>query len=311
LLSAIELGVFTELARLPLDGQELATRLKLHPRSAKDFLDALVAMKMLERHGGVYSNSLEADAFLDRNKPEYVGGLLEMANARLYGFWGSLTEALHTGIPQNEAKRGDDTFAKLYSDPEKLESFVKAMTGISAGPARAIAKKFPWKNYKTFMDVGCAEGAVPAMIAQQHKHLKGYGYDLPPVQPIFQHFVHARGVADRVHFRAGNFFKEATLPGADVIVMGHILLEEKKILLRKVHAALPSGGAVIIYEQLIDDDRRENLFGLLMSLNMLIETKGGFDYTGADCQGWMSEAGFRETRVEHLCSATSMVVGIK
>ncbi len=170
-------------------------------------------------------------------------------------------------------------------------------------------------NYKTFMDVGCAEGAVPVAVAQAQKHLKGYGYDLPVVQPIFQRFVHSRGVADRVHFRPGDFFKDATLPSADVIVLGHILhdwnLDEKRLLLRKAYAALPPGGAVIVYEQLIDDDRRENLFGLLMSLNMLIETKGGFDFTGSDCQGWMREAGFRDTRVEHLRGATSMVVGIK
>lgn len=316
LLSAIELGVFTELARSPLDAGALSRRLKLHPRSAQDFLDALVALKFLERsEEGIYSNVAETNYFLDRHKASYVGGLLEMSNARLYGFWGSLTEALRTGQPQNEAKNGDDTFAKLYSDPERIETFLKGMTGISVTPARVIAEKFPWERYKTFMDVGCAEGALPVQVALRHPHLRGYGYDLDVVQPIFQRYVHAHGVADRVHFRAGNFFEDTTLPGADVIVMGHILhdwnLDEKKMLLRKVHAALPPDGVVIVYDSIIDDARRENAFGLLMSLNMLIETRGGFDYTGAACRDWMREAGFRETRVEHLVGPTSMVVGIK
>jgi hypothetical protein len=270
---------------------------------------------MLEREETVYSNTPETDLYLDRAKPSYIGGLLEMVNARLYGFWGSLTEALRTGQPQNEAKRGENTFEKLYSDAERLEGFLKAMTGISLGPAHAIAEKFCWSNYKTFMDVGCAEGALPVQVAQRHPHLKGFGYDLPVVQPIFQRYVHAQGVANRVHFRAGDFFKDASLPTADVIVMGHILhdwnLEEKMMLLRKAYEALPRGGALIAYDCVIDDDRRENTLGFIMSLNMLIETKGGFDYTGADCQQWMRKTGFRETRVEHLAGPESMVIGIK
>jgi hypothetical protein len=97
--------------------------------------------------------------------------------------------------------------------------------------------------------------------------------------------------------------------------MGHILhdwnLDEKRFLIRKAHEALPEGGALIVYESIIDDDRSKNAFGLLMSLNMLIETAGGFDYTGEDCMHWMREVGFRETRVEHLVGPDSMVVGIK
>jgi hypothetical protein len=100
-----------------------------------------------------------------------------------------------------------------------------------------------------------------------------------------------------------------------VLVMGHILhdwdLGQKKGLIAKAYAALPAGGALLVYEALIDDERRQNAFGLLMSLNMLIETPGGFDYTGADCRGWMREAGFRDTRVEHLVGPDSMVVGVK
>jgi hypothetical protein len=79
----------------------------------------------------------------------------------------------------------------------------------------------------------------------------------------------------------------------------------------KAHAALPKGGALIVCEAVIDDQRRQNTFGLLMSLNMLIETQAGFDLTGADCGGWMRDAGFKETRVEPLCGPDSMVVGIK
>lgn len=314
LLSAVELGLFTELAKEPLDAEALRQRLGLHPRGALDFFDSLVALGFLVRSGGKYANTQDTGLFLDSKKPGYVGGLLEMANARLYTAWGSLTEALRTGLQQNEARTGGDPFVELYSSPEKLESFLRAMTGVSVGAALALARKFPWKNYKTFVDVGVAQGAVPVEIALAHPHLRGMGYDLPVVQPVFEKYTAARGVADRVTFHPGDFFKNP-LPETDVIIMGHILhdwnLEQKRMLVRKAYVALPPGGAFVVYEALIDDDRSQNAFGLLMSLNMLIETPGGFDYTGADCSGWMREAGFRETRVEHLVGPDSMVVGIK
>jgi hypothetical protein len=314
LLSAVELGVFSTLANGPADLPTLQGKLALHPRAARDFLDALVALKLLERDNGIYSNTAETDRFLDRAKPSYIGGIMEMANARLYRFWGSLTEALRTGELQNEGKGGEDFFAALYADPVRLRGFLSAMSGISAGAAHAIADKFPWRDYKTFMDLGSAQGMVPATLAAAHPYLTGIGFDLPVVKPLFEEFIAQRGVADRVRFHGGNFFEDA-LPQVDVIVMGHILhdwdLAEKKTLLRKAFAALPEGGAVIAYDAIIDDDRRENAFGLLMSLNMLIETSGGFDYTGADCQAWMREAGFSRTRVEPLAGPDSMVVGFK
>lgn len=316
LLSAVELGLFTELANGPLSAEALTKRLGLHPRAALDFFDALVALGMLHRRDGFYSNTPETDLYLDRAKPSYVGGLLEMVNRRLFGFWNALTTALRTGKPQNEAAAagGKSPFDAIYGDRSKLESFLGGMTGISLAAGRAIAAKFPWQSYRTFMDIGAAQGAVPMQIAKAHPHLSGGGFDLPVVQPVFEKYIDSHGLSDRVKFHAGDFFRDP-LPQADVLIMGHILhdwnLQEKKMLLAKAHAALPRGGAVIIYEALIDDDRSKNALGLLMSLNMLIETPGGFDFTGADCQRWMHEAGFRQTRVEHLLGPDSMVVGIK
>ena len=314
LLSAIELGLFTELAKGPLDAAALTKRLQLHPRSARDFFDALVALGMLKRTGSRYANTTEASLFLDRAKASYVGGILEMCNARLYRFWGSLTEGLRTGQAQNEVKTGEDFFGTLYADPQRLEGFLKAMTGLSIGSAKIIAKKFPWKKYRTFVDVGCAQGGVAVEIAVAHKHLTGGGMDLPVVQPVFEAYAQARGVRQRLRFHPGDFFKDP-LPKCDVIVMGHILhdwnLDEKMMLLRKAYDVLPSGGAVIIHEALIDDARKQNAFGLLMSLNMLIETHGGFDFTGADCRKWMKEVGFKRTQVARLAGPDGMVVGYK
>ena len=315
LLSAVEMGLFTELANRPESLEAVQGRLGLHPRSARDFLDALVALGLLQRRNGKYANTPETDLFLDRRKPSYMGGILEMANQRLYGHWAHLTEGLRTGHPQNEVRTGEHpVFEALYADPARLKGFLKAMSGISHGAALAIAAKFPWGQYKTYCDVGTAQGDTAAQIALKHEHLSGTGFDLAEVGPIFEEYVGELGLNGRLKFEAGNFF-EGALPEADVIVMGHILhdwdLPTKKMLIKKAYDALPKGGAFIVYEAIIDDERSKNAFGLMMSLNMLIETYGGFDYTGADCMGWMREAGFKETRVEPLVGPDSMVVGIK
>ena len=314
LLSAVEMEVFTELAKRPEDLATLQGRLGLHPRSARDFLDALVALGFLKREKGIYSNTPETDVFLDKKKPSYIGGILEMSNHRLYGFWNQLTTALRTGEHQNESRAGQDLFAALYADPARLKEFLRAMSGVSRGANLAIARKFPWASYKTFVDAGTAQGDLAVQIALANPHLKGVGFDLPEVGPIFEEYVEQNGLSDRLTFAAGSFF-DNPLPAADVVLYGHILhdwdLAQKKHLLQRAYAALPAGGAVIVYDAIIDDDRSQNAFGLLMSLNMLIETSGGFDYTGADCMGWMREAGFRDTRVEKLVGPDSMVIGIK
>lgn len=315
LLSAIGMGLFTELSNGPLSARDLAGRLGLHSRSARDFFDALLSLGFLERDDDLYRNTAESDLFLVRTRPSYVGGMLEMCNDRLYAFWGSLTEGLRTGLPQNEVKSGGPgLFETLYADPDRLRSFLGAMTGLSLSASKAIAEKFPWRDYRTVVDVGGAQGGLLVEICRAHPHLSGTNFDLPTVGPIFNEYVLRHGLSDRIRFQPGDFFKEP-LPATDVITMGHILhdwnIEEKRMLVDKAHRALPEGGALLVFEALIDDERRVNSFGLLMSLNMLIETPGGFDFTGRDCSEWMREAGFRETRVEHLVGFDSMVVGIK
>ena len=314
LLAAVELEVFTVLAKQPSELPALQERFGFHGRGARDFFDTLVALGFLQRVDGVYRNTAETDLFLDKAKPSYVGGVLEMASCRLYGFWDDLIPALRSGEPQNEVKSGEEPFAAIYADPDRLKVFLKAMTGLSRGANLEIAKRLPWEKFKRCADVGTAQGDLVAQIALANPHLKGIGYDLPVARPVFEEYIAGLGLADRVSFQEGDFFKDE-MPEVDVILMGHILhdwdLPTKKMLLEKAYRALPEGGMVVAYDAVIDDDRSQNAFGLLMSLNMLIETPGGFDYTGADCIGWMREAGFRECRVEHLVGPDSMVVGIK
>ncbi len=319
LLSAVELQLFTQLGDGALSGPEIGQRLGLHPRAINDFLDALVALGFLDRDGdgpgGRYANTAETATFLDKNNPAYIGGILEMANARLYPFWGDLTEALQTGKPQNEIKRtGTSMFEELYSDPARLEQFMGAMAGISAGNFQALAEKFDFSKYETVCDVGGATGQLSTILAARHPHLRCTSYDLPPVAPIAEKAIAAAGLSDRVSVASGDFFADP-LPQADVITMGLILhdwnLERKMHLIRSAYDALPDGGAFIVVEHLIDDARRENSFGLLVSLNMLIEFGDGFDYTGADFAGWCTEVGFRTVEIVPLTGPASAGIAFK
>jgi len=319
LLSAVELGLFSALGASSRTAEELRVILGLDPRAVPDFPDALVALGFLERDGlgaaARYRNTPESAAFLDRRSPRYVGGFLEMANARLYPFWGDLTEALRTGKPQNELKRtGTSMFAELYRDPKRLEQFMDAMSGISAGNFAAFAEKFDFSTYRTLCDVGGATGLLSCLVAARHEHLRCTTLDLAVVTPIAERRIAAAGLGDRVRARAIDFFAEP-LPKADVVTMGMILhdwnLEKKLHLIRVAYDALPAGGALVAIEHLIDDARRENAFGLMMSLNMLIEFGDAFDFTGADFAVWCKQVGFRETRTIPLTSTASAAVAYK
>jgi cyclopropane fatty-acyl-phospholipid synthase-like methyltransferase len=238
-----------------------------------------------------------------------------MCNARLYGFWGDLTEALQTGKPQNEVKHnGAPMFDELYGDPSRLEQFMHAMAGISAGNFHALAEKFDFSERETVCDVGGATGQLSMILAGRHPHLRCTSYDLPAVGPICEKSIAAAGLGDRVSAATGDFLTEA-LPQADVITMGLILhdwnLEGKMHLIRSAYDALPDGGAFIVIENLIDDARRENAFGLMMSLNMLIEFGDAFDYTGADFAGWCKEVGFREVEIMPLTGPASAGIAYK
>lgn len=314
LLAAVELDLFTALAAGPLDRETLRRKVGLHQRGARDFLDTLVALGLLKRQGDVYRNALETDLYLDRNKPSYVGGMLELADKLIYPVWMSLGEALRTGEPHGKVEDGEDLFDFVYADQASLARFAQGMTGSSLPVAKALAEEFQWDRYRTFVDIGAAEGATLAEIAIAHPHLEGAGFDLPQMRPVFESYVRRRGLDGRLRFHAGDFL-EQPLPSADVLVMGQILhdwsLDVKRMLLAKAHAALPKGGVLIVYDQMIDDERRRNVAGLLMSLSMLVGTRGGFDYTGADGVGWVRDAGFSEVRCQPLTGPYSMIVGIK
>ncbi|CAD7336254.1 methyltransferase [Sphingomonadales bacterium 56] len=319
LLSAVELGLFTQLADRPMTGPELEKALELHPRATYDFLDALVSLRLLEREGagadGRYSNTPATALYLDRHSPQYIGGILEMAGARLFRFWADLTPALKTGKPQNEVKiSGRSMFDSLYADPARLEQFMDAMSGVSMANFEAFARSFDFSRYRTLVDIGGATGQLSCFVAGHQPHMRCASYDLPVVQPIAECRIREAGLRGRVTAGSIDFFED-DFPRADVITMGMILhdwnLDAKKMLIGKAYQALPPGGAFVAIENIIDDERRQNIFGLLMSLNMLIEFGEAFDFTGADFRQWCLEAGFARCEILPLAGPASAAIAYK
>jgi hypothetical protein len=314
LLSAVELGVFTLLAEGSADLATLVARLGLNGRGARDFFDALVALDFLHRDaGGRYANGPDVDLYLDSRKPAYIGGLLEHLNARHYQNWSLLTQALRTGAPQSGAL-ATGSYPALYADAATQDLFLNGMSAGSLIAAKSLANQFPWHGYRTVVDIGAAQGCVPVEIARVHPHLTGGGFDLPSVEPAFASYVHKHGLSDRLRFYPGDFFADP-LPEADVLVMGRILhnwdVPKRKLLLEKAHRALSPGGALIVYDPMIDEKRGLQAHGLLSSLNMLIETAGGSEYTAAECADWMQQAGYGDIRSESLGDMHTAVIGLK
>ena len=319
LLTAVDVGLFTTLGNRRLTGVELGKALQFHARANPDFFDALVAMKFLDREGdgpqAKYFNTLEGALFLDAASPRYIGGILVMLNSRLFKFWNDLPEALRTGRPQNEVKHGQKgMFEELYSDLPRLEQFMGAMTGLSRTNFEAFAEKFDFSPFNSLCDIGGATGLLSIAVATRHPHITCISFDLPVVEPIAKKHIAAAGLNNRVKTASGDFFKDR-LPKADLITMGMILhdwnLEKKMHLIRSAYDALPPGGALVAIETLIDDARRENVQGLLMSLNMLIEFGDAFDYSGADFRRWCGEVGFNRFEIIHLAGPSSAAVAYK
>ena len=239
---------------------------------------------------------------------------MERFSAEQYGVWASLTAALRTGMPQCD-KSMVNNFAPLYADETSRDALCEhddrkdAAGGEGAGEPHFLGPTTAPSSTSAHRKAVCrSKSRWPIRISPAAR------FDLPPLAPLFDSYVQEHALSDRLRFYPGDFFNDP-LPSADVLVIGRVLhnwdLATKMMLLKKAYDALPPAGALIVYERLIDDDRRVNAAGLLSSLQMLLASTGGFDFTGADCIGWMREIGFRDIRVEPLTADQSMVVGIK
>jgi hypothetical protein len=316
LLRAVELELFTKLETTgPQTAGELRRALGLHERTARDFLDALVELNFLEKKDGLYFNTRDASRFLDKRKPSYVGAILTMANHRLLGFWNDLTDGLSGDqVDEHQEAPGLD-IETLYRDPERLAEFLASMTHVSRGANQTIARRFPWEEHETWLDLGCAQGDLVVQVVLANPHVRALGFDIAAVEPSFKQYVEAHGVSDHVTFIAGDLWTDVW-PSVDVITMGHILskwgLERRRILIRKAYEALHDDGVLIVYESLMREEGHEVTLGLLESLNMLVQTNDGQEcFSGSECVEWLRDAGFERPEAQYLVGRDSMIVAYK
>ncbi len=306
LLSALELGVFTALAAGPVELAALRRELGLHERGARDFLDALVALGLLERDGETYANAAGAAGLV--RGPAYAAGFLDGANHVLYPAWGRLTEALRTGAPQ-----ADGDLDGMLQDPARQRTYLAMMDGLSAPLAPALAGAIDWGGVRTVADVGGARGNMVALLLGAHPHLRGVVFDRPQnAGPCAEHMA-AAGLGDRVDFRGGDFFTDP-LPAADVVIIGHVLAdfsaEQAQALVRAAQRALNPGGALLVYDPMPADED-PSLPSLVASLHMLVMTPAGAGYRPSRCAAWMTAAGLATIRTAPLPLGNGLVIGRK
>ncbi len=318
LLSAVKLDLFTLLDENDLSISEIQQTLHFHGRALADYLDSLVALGFLERFQDSgserYRNSADSQAFLIKGKPGYLGGFLKMANERLYSFWGHLEEALISGEPQNESKNGEgEFFSELYASEETLREFSDAMGTLQSENFRVFSKEFDFKPHHRVLDLGGCGAYLSIQLASDYPHLSCTSFDLEALENIARENVKEAGLCEQVCIQNGDFFRD-DLPASDVVIMGNILHdwseEERKFLIRKVYDLLPKGGALVVIEDIIDA-KRKNLFALMMSLNMLIETAEGSNFTYAEFEQWSKEAEFVNIEIMPLGHSSSAVCAFK
>jgi predicted ester cyclase len=311
LISGVELGLFTLLAKEPANAETVRAALDLDIAGTGDFLDALVALGALRRdNDGRYRNSPASQRHLDERSDVYIGGFLKFMGYSLYPAWGRLTDLLRTGTRQE----GQDSFGDWYNDLDQVRGFMEAMDSICSPVIAALDEAFDWASVRSVADLGGARGNLVARLVRRHPHLTGVCLDLPAVQPLFEEHMAALGTGDRVTFQGGDF-RTAPLPEADVLIFGHILHdwdeETRALLVRRAFDAVREGGALLIYDELLDDDRCGPARSLLMSLNMKLVRTGGSEYTAEQGRSWLLNAGFTDVTVQSLTATERLLVARK
>jgi SAM-dependent methyltransferase len=317
--AAVDLELFTVLADEGLRASEIERELDLHPRATRDFLDTLASLGFLERDSDRddprYRNTPETAAFLNEDDPRYIGGAIDIFNQQTYDVWGGLEESLQTGEPQGVIEEtGEPLWEEMYDDPGELEAFAEGMAGLSKGNFVAFAEQFDFSDYDSMTDVGGALGNLSRTVARREPHLSITTTDLPEVTELARERIQADGLDDRIDAVSIDY-NDDPIPEADLVTASLILhqenLERKQALVKKFYDAVNPGGTFVAIDHIIDDDRRENTMGLMMSLNMLVYYGDAFDYTGKQFVTWAEEAGFEDVRIQHLTGPASMGIAHK
>jgi 3-hydroxy-5-methyl-1-naphthoate 3-O-methyltransferase len=318
LATAVELDLFTRIARSgSITVQQFAEAHGFDPRPAEMLLTGCASLGLLQRAGAGYANTSLADEFLVRDMPYYFGGFVTMLDKRLYSGWDKLPDAMRHNRPTTwDPSKQTSLFDG--ADPQMMATFWQAMHSLSTFTARTLADAVDLSGFRKLLDVGGGSAAFDIELCRKYPNLSSTVYDLPFVTDIASQNIRTAGMEGRVTVHPGDFFAEPQFPaGHDAILFSMIMHdwneEQNRELLRKAHDALPVGGIVIISELLVNDEKSGPPAAALMSLNMLVETEGGRNYTPSEYRSWLTAAGFGKVDVRWFdaAGANGAVIGYK
>jgi len=260
MFSAVSLAVFDILESSPSTAAELARRLSVQPDPLERLLDACVGLKLLRRAGTVYENEPVARAYLCRTSPGSLAGYILYSNAVLFRLWTHLEDAIREGTPRWSQTFGTDgsIFDHFFRTPEAKETFLQGMHGLGVLSSPAVVAAFPLTGFRQMVDLGGGTGHLAIAACEKYPALRAIVFDLPQVIETASKHAAQSNAAARLSVLGGNFFHDE-LPEADLFAMGRILHdwpEEKiKTLLAKIYSRLPTGGAILLAEKLLLDDK--------------------------------------------------------
>ncbi|MEP9410011.1 MAG: 50S ribosomal protein L11 methyltransferase [Candidatus Brocadia sp.] len=315
LFVSTDLGIFSVLSRARKNAQTVARDLGLEQRPVEMLLNACVSLGLLEKNGGLYSNSSTAEMFLVKGKPMYIGEAFQVLDRRSYRLWDRLGDAVRTNKPQAYPGENGDLFEEMTKNREEMYAFFRGLHALAYWPASSLAQIFDFAPYHRLLDVGGGSGAYSIAIVKRHTHVNATIFDLPPVCKIAAENIAKEGLSHRIATVPGDFFKDSFPQGVDIILFSNLLhdWEEAKIelLMKKTFESLPSKGAVIISDMVLNSDGTEPLYAALMSLTLLLDTQGGANYTEGQYTRWLDTAGFRDISIRPLAGPNRIVTGVK
>jgi len=315
MFTAVSLGVFDRLADGAADLATLAQATGANADALERLLDACAGLGLLRKEAGKYSNQPVADAYLRRSSPTTFAGYVMYSHRALYPLWGNLEDAVREGSHRWEQTFGakGPIFDHFFQSEDAKRDFLMGMNGFGLLSSPRVVEAFDLGKFRRLVDLGGATGHLAIEACQHYSNLRTAVFDLPAVIEMTREYVQRAGLLDQIDLIAGDFFKDA-LPEADLFSLGRIVHDwsEEKIrkLLKKIYDRLPRGGALLIAERLLSEDKTGPMGALTQSLNMLVCTEGK-ERTLAEYAALLREIGFSDVQGRNTGAPLDAVLATK
>jgi acetylserotonin N-methyltransferase len=315
MFAAVSLGIFDALSAGPKSLEVLAQALKLNGDALERVLDACVGLGLLGRTNQGYTNTNAASAYLCKDSPQRMTGYIRYSNEFLWKLWGNLEGAVRQGTNRWNETFGWDgpIFSHFFRTEEAKREFLMGMHGYGLISSPQVVAAFDLSSYPCLVDLGGATGHLAIAACERYPNLRAVLFDLPEAATLAREIVGASSVADRIDIVSGDFFTDP-LPQGDLFALGRILhdwTDEKIVkLLSQIYRQLPSGGALLIAEKLLDEEKQGPHLAQMQNLNMLVCTEGK-ERTLSEYRALLTSVGFTEVQGCRTASPLDAVLALK